>query len=100
MVAARGGVVKLNRFEPSAGNYIVIDGDGTDVDYVYMHLAAPSPLKKDARVLTGQAIGEVGDTGDAHGCHLHFELWSGPGWYTGGAPLDPLASLKAWDAYS
>jgi hypothetical protein len=100
MVAARGGVVTLNRFERSAGNYIVIDGDGTDVDYAYRHLAAPSPLKKDARVLTGQAIGEVGDTGDAHGCHLHFELWSGPGWYTGGAPIDPLPSLKAWDAYS
>jgi murein DD-endopeptidase MepM/ murein hydrolase activator NlpD len=100
LVAARGGVVKLNQFERSAGNYIVIDGDGTDVDYVYMHLRDPSPLKKDARVLTGQAIGNVGDTGDADGCHLHFELWSGPGWYTGGAPLDPLAFLKAWDAYS
>lgn len=100
MVAARGGIVKLNRFEGSAGNYIVIDGEGTDVDYVYMHLQAPSPLKKDARVLTGQAIGNVGDTGDANGCHLHFELWGAPGWYTGGAPIDPLAFLKAWDAYS
>lgn len=100
MVAARGGVVKLNRFERSAGNYVVIDGEGTDVDYVYMHLAQPSPLAKDARVLTGQPIGNVGDTGDANGCHLHFELWSGPGWYTGGAPGDPLPFLKAWDAYS
>ncbi|HEV2775620.1 MAG TPA: peptidoglycan DD-metalloendopeptidase family protein [Solirubrobacteraceae bacterium] len=100
MVAARGGVVKLNRFERSAGNYIVIDCEGTDIDYVYMHLAAPSPLAKGARVLTGQPIGNVGDTGDAHGCHLHFELWSGPGWYTGGAPLDPLPFLKLWDAYS
>jgi hypothetical protein len=100
LVAARGGVVKLNRFERSAGNYIVIDGDGTDVDYVYMHLRDPSPLKKDARVLTGQPIGNVGDTGDADGCHLHLELWSGPGWYTGGAPLDPSPFLRAWDAYS
>ena len=100
MLAARGGIVKLNRFEGSAGNYIVIDGEGTDDDNVYMHLAEPSPLKKDARVLTGQPVGEVGDTGDAHGCHLHFELWSAPGWYTGGAPIDPLAFLKAWDAYS
>jgi len=100
MVAARGGVVKLSRSEGSPGNYVVIDGDGTDVDYVYMHLQEPSPLKKDARVLTGQAIGNVGDTGDANGCHLHFELWSGPGWYTGGAPLDPQLVLRAWDAYS
>jgi hypothetical protein len=100
LVAARGGVVKLNQNEANAGNYLVIDGAGTDVDYVYMHLAAPSPLKKGAIVMTGQPIGEVGDTGDAVGCHLHFEMWGAPGWYTGGAPVDPLPALKAWDAYS
>ncbi|HVF78326.1 MAG TPA: M23 family metallopeptidase, partial [Solirubrobacteraceae bacterium] len=100
LVAARGGVVKLNRFQSAAGNYLVIDGDGTDVDYAYMHLRDPSPLAKGARVLTGQPIGHVGDTGRARGCHLHFELWSGPGWYTGGTPTDPLPSLLAWDAYS
>ncbi len=100
MVAARGGVVKLNRTERSAGHYLVIDGEGTDIDYVYMHLQAPSPVPKGARVLTGQLIGNVGDTGDAHGCHLHFELWGAPGWYTGGAPVDPAPALKAWDAYS
>ena len=100
MVAARGGVVKLNKFERSAGHYVVVDGEGTDVDYVYMHLQEPSPLEKGARVLTGQQIGSVGDTGDAHGCHLHFELWGGPGWYTGGAPIDPLPFLKLWDTYS
>jgi len=100
LVAARGGVVKLNRFHSAAGNYLVIDGEGTDVDYAYMHLREPSPLAKGTRVRTGQAIGNVGDTGDANGCHLHFELWSGPGWYTGGVPIDPLAFLKAWDGYS
>jgi murein DD-endopeptidase MepM/ murein hydrolase activator NlpD len=100
MVAARGGVVKLNGFERSAGNYVVIDGDGTEIDYAYMHLRDRSPVAERARVMTGQAIGNVGDTGDAKGCHLHFELWSGPGWYTGGAPFDPLPLLKAWDAYS
>jgi murein DD-endopeptidase MepM/ murein hydrolase activator NlpD len=100
LVAARGGVVKLNRFQSAAGNYLVIDGEGTDIDYAYMHLRDPSPLPKGARVRTGQPIGNVGDTGDANGCHLHFELWSGPGWYTGGAAFDPLVFLKAWDAYS
>ena len=100
LVAARGGVVKLNQNEGNAGNYLVIDGAGTDVDYAYMHLQARSPLKKGAVVMTGQVIGAVGDTGDAVGCHLHFEMWSAPGWYTGGQPFDPLALLKIWDAYS
>jgi murein DD-endopeptidase MepM/ murein hydrolase activator NlpD len=100
LVAARGGIVKLNKFESNAGNYIVIDGAGTDLDYAYMHLRERSPLKKGAVVMTGQPIGVVGQTGDATACHLHFEIWTGPGWYTGGQPIDPLASLKLWDAYS
>jgi murein DD-endopeptidase MepM/ murein hydrolase activator NlpD len=100
LVAARGGIVKLNQHDDNAGNYLVIDGAGTDVDYVYMHLRRPSPLQKGAAVMTGEPIGEVGDTGDADGCHLHFEMWSGPGWFTGGAPLDPLPFLQAWDPYS
>lgn len=100
LVAARGGVVKLNQTDANAGNYLVIDGAGTDVDYVYMHLLEPSPLKKGATVMTGQSIGQVGRTGDATACHLHFEMWSGPGWYTGGQPFDPLPYLKLWDTYS
>jgi len=100
LVAARGGVVKLNKQHDAAGNYIVIDGEGTDVDYAYMHMRDPSPLEKGARVLTGEVVGYVGDTGHAFGCHLHFEMWGAPGWYTGGSPIDPLPFLKAWDAYS
>jgi murein DD-endopeptidase MepM/ murein hydrolase activator NlpD len=100
LVAARGGVVKLNKYQSAAGNYLVIDGDGTDVDYVYMHLQKRSPLTKGTRVMTGDTIGRVGDTGDAQGCHLHFEMWSGPGWFTGGKPMNPIAFLKTWDKYS
>jgi len=100
MVAARGGRVKFKQYHAAAGNYIVIDGDGTDVDYVYMHLDQPSPFSEGDRVYTGQTIGAVGDTGNAQGCHLHFELWGAPGWYDGGKPFDPLPSLRAWDSWS
>ena len=100
MVAARGGIVKLKQTHSRAGNYLVIDGEQTDVDYTYMHLRDPALVAKGDRVLTGQLIGYVGDTGRASGCHLHFELWSGPGWYTGGKPFDPLPELKAWDRFS
>ena len=100
LVAARGGVVKMKRYQSRAGNYIVIDTEQSDVDMAYMHLRAPALVEQRERVRTGQLIGHVGDTGRAFGCHLHFEEWSGPGWYTGGSPFDPLADLRAWDAVS
>jgi murein DD-endopeptidase MepM/ murein hydrolase activator NlpD len=100
LVAARGGVVKYNGTHPAAGNYLVIDGAATGIDTAYMHLRAPSPLKKGATVRTGDPIGFVGRTGDATACHLHFEEWSAPGWYTGGDAFDPMPDLKAWDALS
>jgi murein DD-endopeptidase MepM/ murein hydrolase activator NlpD len=100
MVAARGGRVQFKQYHAAAGNYVVIDGAGTDVDYVYMHLAEPTPFRPGDRVYTGQSIGAVGETGNARGCHLHFELWEAPGWYDGGDPFDPLPSLEAWDSWS
>lgn len=97
LVAALGGVVKRAGTEGAGGNYVVIHGrDGRD--YVYMHLAEPPPVKDGQRVESGQPIGRVGDSGNADGCHLHFELWTAPGWYVGGEPIDTAKLLAAWDA--
>ncbi len=100
LVAARGGTVQYAGYQSAAGNYIVIDGRGTGFDFMYAHLAEPSPLHTGETVRTGQPIGIVGDTGDAQGCHLHFEMWTPPGWYEGGEPIDPLPYLEKWDKYS
>jgi hypothetical protein len=100
LVAARGGIVQFSDYQYAAGNYVVIDGKGTPNDFMYAHLAEPSPLQSGDTVRTGQPIGIVGDTGDATACHLHFEIWGAPGWYEGGAPFDPLAELEKWDRYS
>jgi murein DD-endopeptidase MepM/ murein hydrolase activator NlpD len=100
MVAARGGEVQFKGYHSAAGYYLVIDGDGTGVDYAYMHLQQPTPFNEGDRVYTGQEIGQVGETGNARGCHLHFEMWSSPGWYDGGHPFDPLPHLLDWDRYS
>ena len=99
LVAARGGVVKYRGYQSAAGNYIVIDGEGTDFDYVYMHLKQPAYAKTGAKVYTGQLIGQVGTTGSSTACHLHFEMWNGP-WYDGGTAIDPLPYLRAWDKQS
>jgi len=100
LAAARGGRVKFAGFHGRAGNYIVVDPDGTGQDHVYMHLKDAVTLTKGDRVFTGQVIGAVGDTGHADGCHMHFELWSSPGWYTGGSAIDPNPSLLRWDRFS
>jgi murein DD-endopeptidase MepM/ murein hydrolase activator NlpD len=100
LVAARGGRVQYSGYQYAAGNYVVIDGRGTPNDFMYAHMAEPSPLHTGDTVRTGQPIGIVGDTGDAEGCHLHFEIWGPPGWYEGGSPFDPLPELEKWDRYS
>jgi hypothetical protein len=100
LVAARGGKVQYSGYESGAGNYIVIDGYKDKFDYVYMHLLRPALQRKGQMVSTGQAIGKVGQTGAASGCHLHFEKWGPPGWYEGGKPVDPYSTLKYWDSFS
>jgi len=100
IVAARGGTVKFKQFHSRAGHYIVIDGARTGMDYAYMHLRDAALVAAGERVRTGQLVGYVGATGRASGCHLHFEIWRAPGWYSGGQPLDPLPQLRAWAAAS
>jgi murein DD-endopeptidase MepM/ murein hydrolase activator NlpD len=97
LVAVRGGRVRYAGYQSSAGNYVVIDGSSPNWDYAYMHLQSPSRYAAGRRVAAGARLGEVGESGNAHGCHLHFELWSAPGWYVGGRPFDPLPHLRAWD---
>jgi murein DD-endopeptidase MepM/ murein hydrolase activator NlpD len=100
LVAIHSGLVKSAGYQASAGNYVVIDATGIKQDHVYMHLKGPPRVASGQQVTTGQKLGKVGATGNAQGCHLHFEIWTGKGWYSGGAPIDPLPSLQYWDSYS
>jgi murein DD-endopeptidase MepM/ murein hydrolase activator NlpD len=94
--AVEPGKVVYAGYQGAAGNYIVIRGSGTKRDYVYMHLRSPAKFDTDATVPDKATIGVVGETGDATACHLHFELWTPPGWYDGGKAVDPLPYLKQW----
>jgi len=97
VVAALPGEVQIAKYHSRAGNYVVIHADdGTS--QAYMHLRQPALVSRGDRVVAGQQLGEVGDTGRASGCHLHFEFWTAPGWYEGGSPIDPLSMLRRWDA--
>jgi murein DD-endopeptidase MepM/ murein hydrolase activator NlpD len=101
LFAVRGGTVQVNDFHSAAGNYVVVDGKGTKMDFMYAHILRRSPLAEGARVRTGQQIGQVGQTGNARGCHLHFELWSAPGYYEGGQAMASVGTfLKTLDGWS
>jgi murein DD-endopeptidase MepM/ murein hydrolase activator NlpD len=99
LVAVTRAKVKFVSFQRLAGNYVVIRNKKAHQDYMYAHLIAPASVAKGQVVQPGQQIGNVGQTGDATACHLHFELWVGK-WYRGGHPVDPLPFLQNWDSYS
>jgi murein DD-endopeptidase MepM/ murein hydrolase activator NlpD len=98
LVAPWPSTVEAVKFQAGgAGYYIVLDGDDEDRDYVFMHLLKDSTIVKVGdHVARGQQIAQVGSTGSSSGPHLHFEVWVGGGWYTGGQPVDPLPFLQAW----
>ena len=92
--AVKDVTVRRVATEAAAGRYVVLhDGDSGE-DYVYMHLSAVDVAAGDAP-RAGEKVGEVGQTGDATACHLHFEEWTEPGWYAGGHAKDPLPLLRS-----
>ena len=98
VLASQGGRIRKAGYDAVGGNFIVLTEQQTGLDAVYMHLANRPRLRTRDTVQTADRIGSVGDTGNADGCHLHFELWTAPGWYAGGEPFDPLPRLERWDA--
>ena len=101
VLAPRGGVVKAVEYQAGgAGHYVVLDGTDEQRDYVFMHLRTGSVrVRAGQTVRTSQQIGQVGNTGRSFGAHLHFEVWTGGGWFSGGKAVDPLPLLKAWETF-
>ena len=98
VVAAVAGRVVYKDYQASgAGNYVVVSSKETKMDYVYMHMPRGVDVDRGDRIEAGDPIGEVGSTGRASTCNLHFEMWSAPGWYDGGEVVEPKPYLKRWD---
>lgn len=86
IMAAKSGTVAQSGFDPSAGNYIIIDhGDGYYSYYMHMSSLIAGAGQS---VSTGQTIGLMGTTGNSTGVHLHFGvatgIWNG---FVNPAPL-------------
>jgi murein DD-endopeptidase MepM/ murein hydrolase activator NlpD len=97
LVSVTNTKVLYSGFQRMAGNYVVLRFKRMRHDYMYAHMASAPVVTKGMKLTPGQQVGTVGDTGNARGCHLHFELWKRPGWYRGGRAINPLPTLLAWD---
>jgi hypothetical protein len=100
LVAPRAGWISHRGYQGAAGHYMVLKMRRTGFEAVFMHLARRATYAQGTAVPTGHPIGYLGESGNAQGCHLHFELWRKPGWYKGGSPFDPLPLLRRWDSWS
>ena len=107
-LAAEAGTVKFWTTSSRAGCMLYLEGE-SGTEYLYVHLnndltldndnqgtcvagvAYAKGLKSGARVLAGEPIGFVGDSGDANGIHphLHFEVHP-----NGGGAVSPYAYLR------
>ncbi|MFH1131170.1 MAG: LysM peptidoglycan-binding domain-containing M23 family metallopeptidase [Pseudomonadota bacterium] len=87
LAAASGSVIYAGSGIKGYGNLVIIKHDNNVVT-VYAHNSRNLVAVKD-KVVQAQVIAEVGSTGRATGCHLHFEIRNGE------VPQDPLGFVRA-----
>lgn len=99
VVAPLAGTIITTAYQAGGAGWYAAEHTVDGLDFFYAHCQASSlAVSTGQAVSAGQAICSVGQTGDATGPHLHFEVWVG-GWQaTGGHPIDPLPYLEAWEA--
>ena len=98
MVAAKAGKVAYRGNDANGwGHYVVINV--AKRAHLYSHLKRKARVGQGKEVKTGQRIGSVGASGNASGCHLHFELWNSR-WPGGNATKGATKALKKWDKWS
>jgi murein DD-endopeptidase MepM/ murein hydrolase activator NlpD len=84
--AAMDGTVSVVGNSRVYGNYIILSHTG-NYQTLYAHLSASS-VKQGERVIQGNKIGEVGNTGLSTGSHLHFSV------FKNGKAVNPLDLLN------
>jgi murein DD-endopeptidase MepM/ murein hydrolase activator NlpD len=86
--AAADGTVIFAGWKSNGGGYQVWIAHGSGLYTTYNHMSAIS-VGLGQTVSRGTHVGRVGQSGNATGPHLHFEVWRGPIW-NGGRRVNPL----------
>jgi LysM repeat protein len=87
--AAAAGTVTFAGWKSNGGGYQVWIAHGSGLFTTYNHLSAIT-VGVGQRVGRGDQVGRIGQSGNATGPHLHFEVWRGPVWDTG-QRVNPMA---------
>ena len=94
LLACVDGFVHKDEAFSSAGNTRILR-DGLNTYYRYHHLDSyESSLKEGDRVVAGQVIGYMGNTGNTAWSHLHFEIWIGSMTPRFATIIDPVPRLQ------
>jgi murein DD-endopeptidase MepM/ murein hydrolase activator NlpD len=88
VVAAAGGRVTFAGWKSNGGGWQVWISHGNNLYTTYNHMSALT-VGTGQSVGRGQQVGRIGQSGNATGPHLHFEVWIGPIW-SGGTRVNPL----------
>jgi LysM repeat protein len=91
VVAGADGIVIFAGWKANGGGYQVWIAHGDNLYTTYNHMSAIT-VGTGETVTRGQQVGKVGQSGNATGPHLHFEVWRGPVW-GGGTRVNPLLYL-------
>jgi Membrane proteins related to metalloendopeptidases len=89
--APAAGTVIFAGWKSNGGGYQVWIAHGSGLYTTYNHMSGVS-VGRGQHVGRGQQVGRVGQSGNATGPHLHFEVWRGPVW-NGGQRVNPLGYL-------
>lgn len=88
IVAIEDGIVTISTYSSSAGYYVQIKHNN-EYTTRYLHMKKGSiKAKVGDRVVKGQILGYMGNTGKSDGAHLHFDINDGENY------VDPLPYLE------
>ncbi len=89
--AGGSGTVIWAGWKSNGGGYQVWIAHGSGLYTTYNHMSGVT-VGRGQHVGRGQQVGRIGQSGNATGPHLHFEVWRGPVW-DGGTRVNPLGYL-------